>query len=258
MEILIAVSVLGGAALLLGFLLSLASKIFAVKTDEKEASIREALPGANCGACGFAGCDSYAKAVSDGSSKPSLCIPGGKDTAAKIGKILGVAVEVKEKRAVVLCNGTCDKAQTKYEHSGKPSCAAAALVQGGPKACNFGCMGFGDCALVCDYNAITITDGIAHIDHSLCIGCGKCVNICPKHIIKVFDLPIKATVMCLNKDKGAIARKLCSVSCIGCGLCKKNCPNDAITLSDNLAIIDPVKCTACGKCISVCPQKTIK
>ncbi len=257
MDILIAVAILGGSGLLLGFLLSLASKVFAVSEDKKTADIRAALPGANCGSCGYAGCDSYAEAVAKGDAEPNLCTPGGADAASAIGEILGVTVKIEEKKAVVLCQGNCDNVGEKYEYSGMRTCAAAAAVLGGPSDCRYGCIGYGDCQAACNFDAIKVISNLATVDTDKCTGCSKCVTTCPKGIIKLYKTPIGPVVACNNKDKGPAARKVCKTACIGCGLCAKNCPAGAIEIKDNLAEIDPAKCTSCRKCAEVCPMKCI-
>lgn len=258
MEILIAVLILGGVALLLGLMLSYASKVFAVPQDEKEIAIREALPGANCGACGYAGCDGYAEALNKGEAEPNLCAPGGSETAKALGEILGVEVSITPKKAVVKCKGCLDNAQFRYDYSGLTSCASAMTIAGGPKDCSFGCLGLGDCMRACDFNAITIKNGLPQINLDICGGCGGCASACPKGIISIMEFPFKPTVLCKSKDKGAISRKVCKASCIGCGICAKNCEAGAITVTDFLAEIDPQKCTGCGACISKCPQKCIE
>lgn len=258
MEILIAVLVLGVAALILGLMLSYASKVFAVEQDEKEVALREALPGANCGACGYAGCDGYAEALSKGEAEPNLCAPGGSDTANALGEILGISVTLIPKKAIVKCKGCKDNATFRYEYVGLNSCASAAMLAGGPKDCSFGCLGLGDCVKACEFNAIKVENGIAVIDYNICGGCGSCAAACPRGIIEVKSAPFTPTVLCKSKDKGAVSRKVCKVSCIGCGICAKNCPNEAITVTDFLATIDPEKCSSCGICIAKCPQKCIK
>lgn len=258
MEILTAVIVLGLAALILGLILSFASSVFAVKQDEREVKLREVLPGANCGACGFAGCDNFAESLNKGECEANLCIPGGKETAEKLGEILGIEISVTPKKAVLKCKGCINNATNKFEYTGLASCTAAASLFGGQKECAFGCLGLGDCVNACDFSAISIKNGIAQIDEDICGGCGKCATVCPKNIIDIKEYPFKATVVCKNKDKGAVARKVCKTACIGCSICVKNCEASAISVTDFLAEIDETKCTNCGVCIEKCPQKCIK
>jgi Na+-translocating ferredoxin:NAD+ oxidoreductase RNF subunit RnfB len=248
-----------GIAIFCAVLLTVASVFFAVKEDETAIAIRDCLPGANCGACGFAGCDDYANAIAEGRAEPNLCVPGGAQAASEIGKLLGVEVAAPESvAAFVHCNGNCEATGKKAEYAGISSCRAAAMLYGGPGACAFSCIGLGDCAAVCPKNAICVKDGIAHVDKDLCIGCGACKNVCPKNIISLVPRTAATAVMCSNKDKGADARKVCKNACIGCGKCVRTCKNGAITVENNLARIDYSKCTACGECASACPTGCLK
>ena len=256
--ILNAVLVLSVLGLIFGGLLSVVSKYLAVKEDEKEAAVRECLPGANCGACGYTGCDGYAAALSHGEAEPNLCIPGGANTAAKLGEVLGVTVETTPKKAVVLCRGNTDNAKIKFEYEGPRSCAAAAMIQNGQKVCAFGCLGFGDCQKVCPFGAISVKDGLATVNEKLCTGCGACAKACPKGVIEVIPQGEKPTVLCHSIDRGPDAKKACAAACIGCGLCAKNCESGAITVENFLAKINKDLCTNCKKCVSVCPMKCIK
>ncbi len=257
--ILIAFSVVTLVGLVAGVLLALASYFLEVKEDETVKRVRECLPGVNCGACGYTGCDEYAKAVAEGSAKANLCIPGADQTAIEISKVLGVEAEdVVEMIAFVGCNVTCDATSKIFQYNGVNSCAGASMIYGGPNACNYGCLGCGDCANVCPQNAICTKDGIARINGDICIGCGLCANVCPKNIIKLIPRISKVSVMCNNKEKGGIARKKCKNACIGCKKCELGCPEKAITVNDNLAVIDYSKCTGCGLCAENCPTGCIK
>lgn len=256
-EIIIPVVIVAIIGLVLGLGLSLAGKYLSDPPDEKFEAIREALPGANCGACGYTGCDDYAAAVKDGIAEPNLCIPGGKDTASALSKVLGVEISATEQVAFVACGGDCYKATTKYAYSGMVSCAAAAALYDGPMDCTFGCIGFGDCAKVCEYGGIEIVDGVARVDTRICKACGKCVNVCPKKVIKMVPKENNLKVRCLNTDKGGKTMKVCEVGCIGCTKCVKECKYDAIKVENFLARIDPEKCTGCGECLLVCPRGCI-
>jgi len=256
--ILIAVAIVGGVGLVGGVLLAIISHFCDTgETNEHLAEIRDALPGANCGACGFAGCDSYAEAVENGSAEPNLCAPGGADAAKKLAEILGVEVDLVKKVARVNCNGCTDVAETRYNYTGLPSCKAAAALGGGMKACDFGCLGLGDCQNVCEFDAISIKNGIAVVDESLCGGCGLCAKTCPKQVISIVTAKKAATVPCNNKQKGGQARKVCKAACIGCSACVRACEFGAVKVENFLATIDPEKCTNCGKCVAACPQKII-
>ncbi len=258
MEILLAFLVVTATGLLFAILLSLVSHFFGVKKDEKEAELRALLPGVNCGACGYKGCDDYAKALAEGKAAPNLCIPGAKGVADELAAALGVeAAPVKDVVAFVHCNGNCEAAKPDYTYDGIVSCAAANALYGGQYVCKFGCLGFGDCAKACPNDAICIDDGIAHIDTSRCLGCGICKNACPKNIISMVPQEARTVVMCQNHDKGAEARKACDNACIGCKKCEKSCPSGAITVVNNCAIINYDKCTHCGNCAKVCPTGCI-
>ncbi|MGN1419571.1 MAG: RnfABCDGE type electron transport complex subunit B, partial [Acutalibacteraceae bacterium] len=218
--------------------------------------IRECLPGANCGACGFSGCDGYAAALSKGeTTECNRCTPGGNDAATAIAAIMGVeAGEVKPMVAAVMCQGNCTNAQTKLEYSGVQSCKMAAQLFGGPKNCVYGCLGFGDCMNVCQYDAIFICDGVARINPDNCRACKMCINTCPKHLIELFPLDTtKAAVLCKNHDKGGNTRKQCKAGCIGCMKCTKVCEVDAVKVENFCAHVDYDKCIGCGKCHEACP-----
>ena len=259
MPILIPVLLLVGIAIVCAVLLTLSNIFFGVKEDETAVAIRECLPGANCGACGYSGCDGYAKALADGKEeKTNLCVPGGDKTAKEVASVLGVEAEdVVEKVAYVACNGTCGAVERKYDYIGLKSCVAANLSYSGDKFCTFACLGYGDCVKVCPRNAISVSNGVAKVDPQKCIGCGMCVRECPNHIIKLVNDTVKVVVQCSNHDKGAVTRKICSNGCIGCMKCQKACPHGAVKVENNLATIDYSLCTGCGECVKVCPVHCI-
>jgi Na+-translocating ferredoxin:NAD+ oxidoreductase RNF subunit RnfB len=255
LDILIPLLILSVIGAVCALLLVIAAKYFASEENEREVALRECLPGANCGACGFSGCDAYAKALSEGETeKTNLCIPGGDKTAKAIAGILGKEAEdVTELVAFVACGGTCDASGRKYDYRGTPSCFAANAAYNGDRFCNFACLGYGDCMKVCPNNAIAIEGGIAKIESSKCVGCGLCAKTCPNGIIHLVKDTTRVVVKCSNKNKGADVRKICKSGCIGCMKCEKNCPTGAITVKDNLAVIDYEKCTSCGLCVEICP-----
>ena len=259
MEILFPVLLLLGIAIFCAILLTVASVFFAVKEDETAIAIRDCLPGANCGACGYSGCDGYAKALADKSTdKTNLCVPGGDNTAREIASILGVeAADVVEKVAYVACNGTCEVVQKKFEYQGHKTCLTANMAYSGDRFCNYACLGYGDCVKVCPQNAITIENGVSRVNPRKCIGCGICVRECPNGIIHLINDTSRVIVECSNHDKGAVTRKACSNGCIGCMKCEKTCPRGAIKVIDNLATIDYSLCTGCGSCVAVCPVHCI-
>lgn len=245
--------------LLCATLLVVASRFLAVPVDTRAEDIREFLPGANCGACGYVGCDDYAKAVANGSAKANLCIPGGASVSGKISEYLGVAAEGADaKKAIVRCSGTCDKCGEAEEYHGPASCAACAALHRGKKACGYGCLGYGDCVAACKFGALSVENGVARVDESLCTGCGACAKACPHLLIEMVPADSRVRVECSSHDKGAVVRKVCSAGCIGCMMCTKVCPTGAITVDNFLASIDPAKCTNCGACVEKCPAKVIK
>ena len=254
------VMLVGGIGLLAGVILAAASKFFAVEVDERVTKIRECLPGANCGGCGFAGCDDYAaNLISNPDLPTNLCPVGGAAVAQKISEIMGVSFEAATpKHAVVHCNGTCQNTKYAIDYEGPQTCAACNTMFGGRGTCNFGCIGFGDCVAACQYDAIHIVDGVAKVDKDKCTGCGACANICPKKVIMIdAGGPRKPVVMCSNQDKGAVANKLCTTSCIACGMCERTCKFDAIHVVDGVARVDYDKCKGCGMCAQKCPKKII-
>ncbi len=256
----IAVALVGGIGLVCALLLVVADKFMAVKEDDRVQKIRACLPGANCGACGFTGCDGYAKAlIETPGTKTNLCIPGSDDVAKQVADILGVKAEdVIEQIAYVHCHGDCTKTSKKQDYAGIKTCAAAKLFFGGDGACTYGCLGYGDCAAVCPNDAICIQNGIAHVDSRKCTGCGLCAKTCPNHVIALMPDKVKTVVTCSNKEKGAVASKKCKNACIGCMKCAKNCPVEAIKVENFLAQIDYGKCINCGKCAEICPTHAIK
>lgn len=254
MNILIPVLIVAVIGILAGVGLSAASIIMAVPKDETAEKLTEALPGANCGACGFSGCSGYAEAMAKGEAEVGLCPVGGKNAAQECAAILGVeAADVTPKAAIVRCLGTCDNTSVKMDYTGFDSCAAAAQLYGGMNSCRFGCIGLGDCAKECEYNAIELCNGIAIVDRNICKGCGKCAAVCPKQLIEITPRKQAAQVMCSNKEKGGITRKNCKVGCIGCMKCQKVCTEGAIKVENFVAHVDHDKCIGCGKCIQECP-----
>ncbi len=256
--VLLAVIIAAVVALLAGVILAIASVVFAVPKDETVEALKEALPGANCGACGYSGCEGYAAAMAHDGAKVGLCSPGGEACAAATAAILGVEASVVKKVAKLRCAGCDEMAPKAFDYVGIRSCAAAMKFYGGDKQCAYGCLGYGDCAASCSYGGITIENGIAVINDALCVGCGQCAAVCPKALIAVQERKASAVVRCRNRDKGAAARKVCKTACIGCTKCQKVCEEGAITIESFLATIDPDKCVGCGKCAAVCPQGCIE
>jgi len=256
--IIVPLIVLGGLGLIFGVGLSIASKAFAVEIDPKVEAIRKVLPGANCGACGFPGCDGLSSAIAEGKAPVNGCAVGGSAVGEKVAKIMGVAAQVGDKKvAKVLCQGTECNAIDKYEYNGIHDCKAANNVAGGSKACQFGCLGYGTCKEVCQFGAIDIVDGIAVIDPEKCTSCGQCIKACPKGIIKLVPYKQKVIIKCSSKEFGKTVKDKCKVGCIGCQICVKSCPKQAIVFENNLARIDYEKCVNCGLCAQKCPTGAI-
>lgn len=258
-EILTPILLVSALGLGLAGVLTIASKIFFVPVDERITDVRAELPGANCGACGFAGCDDYAAAVvGDPSIGTAKCPVGGADVAAKIAGILGVDADTAEPQvAVVMCNGNKRASATIMEYEGLSTCVAAKQLYGGLNMCKFGCLGFGDCESVCQYGAIKVCDGVAVVNRELCVGCGMCAAKCPNQVIRIAPAKNKVIVQCNSKDPGAKTRKACTNGCIGCKKCEKTCKFEAITVENNVAFIDPDKCKNCGMCAKECPTGAI-
>jgi electron transport complex protein RnfB len=258
LSIIIPIAVISGLGLVFGLGLSYASKVFEVKVDERIGKVREMLPGANCGACGYSGCDGLAEAIVNEGVHPSRCPVGGIPVVNAIADFMGVdegSIDVKVAR--VLCQGDCDNAAMKYTYVGLEDCHAANALASGMDACHYGCLGLGSCKNVCQFDAIVVENGLARIIPEKCTGCGNCVAECPKAIIALVPVLSGFTVKCANHDKGAVSRKNCKVGCIACQRCVKVCPETAITMNNNVAVIDPEKCVNCGECAAVCPQKCI-
>lgn len=254
--VLIACAVIIVISIAVGLLLGVLSEKFKIKVDEREAQIRSCLAGSNCGACGYAGCDAYAKAVVFDGADPGLCSASDQ---ARIGEIMGVSVEAGTKKvAYVRCSGNCNKTVANYKFDDTQDCRVAFLAPGhGSKKCPYGCCGYGTCAAVCPYDAIRVVDGLAVVDGEKCKACGKCVSVCPNHLIEIIPYDAKYVVRCSSHNKGKAVRSACSEGCIGCGLCMKACETGAIQVVNNLALIDQDKCIGCGKCAEKCPSKII-
>ena len=257
--IIMAAVIVGGTGLFIGIFLGLADKKLTVKVDEKEEAILGVLPGNNCGGCGYPGCSGLAAAIAKGEAPVDQCPVGGAPVAAKIGAIMGQEVkETARQVAFVKCAGTCDKTTVKYEYTGVEDCEMMAFIPGsGAKNCTYGCMGYGSCVKVCEFDAIHVVDGIAVVDKEKCKACGKCVATCPRNLIELIPYDAPLTVNCASKDKGKDVMAVCSTGCIGCMLCTKQCEFGAITVENNIAHIDYDKCTGCGKCAEKCPKKII-
>ncbi len=250
---------MGGLGALLAAVLVLADNKLRVEEDARIDLIEEALPGANCAACGYAGCRQFAEQLVAGKIDPSACRPGGASTALAIGKILGVEVEVGvPMRARVMCLGGEAECDTRSEYEGISDCRAAMLLGGGNKGCVYGCLGFATCVDSCPFGAMRMdANGLPEINDDTCTGCGICVEACPKSVISVVAEGDKVIVACSSPEKAKVVKEVCSRGCIGCSLCAKVCPVDAIIMDGNLPVIDQERCIACGDCIERCPTDSM-
>ncbi len=258
--IITATGIVAAVGLLIGLFLGVAGIKFRVEVDEREQAVLEALPGNNCGGCGFPGCSGLAAAIAKGEAPVNACPVGGEPVGKVIASIMGEELSDSRRMvAYVRCSGNCQKARTDYEYVGTKDCRMASFAPGGgPKSCNAGCMGFGSCVSECPFDAIHVIDGVAVVDKEACKACGKCIAVCPKHLIELVPYDAGFAVACASHDKGPVVMKSCESGCIGCMLCQKNCPEGAVQVSEFLAHIDQDKCTSCGTCFEKCPRKTIR
>ena len=222
--------------------------------------MREALPGNNCGGCGYPGCDGAAAAIVNGEAPVTVCPVGGAAVSKEIGRIMGQEVaEAARMTAFVHCGGDCEKTRSDYVYTGVEECSIMPFVPGGgSKRCSFGCMGYGSCVKACNFNAIHIVNGVAVVDREACKACGACVKVCPNHLIEL--IPYENAdyhVICSSKEKGKAVMDACDIGCIGCKKCEKNCPSNAIKVEDNVARIDYALCSNCGACKENCPRGCI-
>ena len=264
-QILIAVAILGVIGLIFAAVLYFVAQKFKVVEDPLIDEVAEVLPGANCGGCGKAGCRAFAEAcVAQGNMEGLRCAPGGDVVMQKIAALLGVTAEAGEPQvAVVRCKPSCVGEKRRSNYDGLQSCAFANTVYVGESGCPFGCLGCGDCVQACQFDAIHLdpTTGVPVVDEEKCTACGACVRACPRRIIELRNkgrMDRRVYVECVNKEKGAEARKTCDNACIGCMKCQKVCPREAITIGNNLSYIDFTKCIACRKCVTECPTGAIR
>lgn len=257
--IITAAAVVGIVGIFVGLFLGVAGIKFKVEVDEKEEAVLAALPGNNCGGCGYAGCSGLAAAIAKGEAPVNACPVGGEAVGARVAAIMGVEAEKTERKvAFVHCRGDCDKAAVDYDYSGVEDCRMLSFVpNGGPKSCNSGCLGFGTCTQICPFDAIHVVNGVAVVDREKCKACGKCIEVCPKHLISLIPYAAKEAAACSSTDRGPVTVKACQAGCIGCGICVKNCPNEAVTVENFHAVINHEKCTGCGVCAEKCPKKVI-
>jgi len=258
-EILVTTLAIAAIGLVCGIALAIIAKKFAVKENPTVSAVEQALPGANCGGCGFAGCAAYAKAIVEDGSPINLCGPGGAQTVEAVGQIMGQEAEAPEPvMAFIKCGGDRGAAKRRSQYNGVTDCGAAHVVAGGWKECQYGCLGFGSCARACEYGAIAIHNGLAIVDPALCVGCGMCVTRCPRNLIEMVPVSHKIHVRCSSPEKGAIVRKLCSKGCIGCSMCVKMEGGVSMFMDRSLARVDYSKLPVAEPgVVAKCPVKCI-
>lgn len=262
--VILVVVVLTLLGLILALILFWVAKKFKVEEDPRIDEVEKLMPGANCGGCGFAGCRAFADAaVKSSDLDKQYCPVGGAEVMKKVAAVLGVEVKAQSpKVAVVRCNGSCENRPKTNIYDGVKSCKVKAVLYAGDTGCSFGCLGCGDCVEACQFGALSMDPitGLPVVDETKCTACGACVKACPKAIIELRNKGprgMRVFVSCVNKDKGAVARKACLAACIGCGKCVKVCAHEAITVENNLAYIDFAKCKLCKKCVAECPTGAI-
>lgn len=235
---LISITAVGG---LLGLGLSVAAKKLRVEKDKTVEALGEILPGLNCGSCGYAGCEPYAEALAaETDTDITKCKPGGAVCLAGIGRVLGVEVDTSAEKMVaqVHCRGGKETAEKRFVYEGLHDCNAAALLFGGDKSCQYGCLGLGSCMQVCPVDAISYdSEGLVWVDKGLCISCEKCVAVCPTKVIKMIPADADVIVACNSKDKGKDTKSNCQVGCIGCQICAKKFPDAGYKITDYLSVI---------------------
>ena len=251
---------LAGISTVFGLGLAFAAKRFAVKVDPRVEQVLDVLAHAHCGACGYAGCEQYAEAVVNNPDvPPNLCIPAGAKGTEAVALITGKKADIREPQfSRIMCQGDWSKSNRRFRYEGVQDCRASVLAGGGDKSCIYGCLGFGTCAHVCPFGAITMSEHhLPVVDIAKCTGCRKCETACPKRVIEVLPGSKAVLVSCHSKDKGGDVRKNCQIGCIACGKCVKVCPFDAPKIENNLSRIDIGKCRVCGLCTGVCPTHAI-
>lgn len=263
--VLTSVFTLFGLGLTAAAILAVASRVFYVEEDPRVEAILDVLPSANCGGCGYAGCEGYAVAVlNDPSVSASLCVAGSVETSIAVGDLTGKAVSATDP---LLSFRRCDKlagnVALRYEYQGMPSCAAATLLRGGVDVCSWSCLGFGDCVQVCPFSAMKTEGGLVHVLSEKCTGCGICVKACPRNSLELIPRRARIAVFCATKDKLRAVMDVCEVGCINCGKCVKSCPAKAISTVDSRIEVDHAKCLSYGPecqeiCVKDCPRHILR
>ncbi len=260
------VLILFGVGFVAAVILAVASKVFYVEEDPRIEAVLDALPGANCGGCGYAGCEGYAAAVvQDPSVEANLCVAGSSETTKAVGALAGKAVtEADPLVSVRRCEKWDGAVTQRFEYSGLPSCASAASLGSGLgiDSCPYSCLGLGDCVKVCPFDALELKDNMVVVNGVRCIGCGKCIGACPRNVLELIPKRARVMVFCSTKAKAKEVTSVCTVGCITCTLCIKKCPAKAVMFSDGVIRIDHQKCLeygdACNEaCVSACSKRKI-
>ncbi len=253
--------VLGAVGLVCGVALAVVAKKFAVPENPLVAHILAALPGANCGGCGFPGCDGYAHAVAESGAPLTLCTACTAEMLAELERITGrKGGEVAERKvALVRCAGDFDAAKRRFDYNGLADCASVQSSNGGDKSCLFGCLGYGTCERICPNKAITVVNGLARVDPAKCVGCGACVRGCPRHVIELVPVSHTVHVLCNSPEKGPVVKKVCNTGCLGCGLCSRLDKSGSFVVKNNLAGVDYAKPPSPNAALVAekCPAKCI-
>ncbi|MBI5561389.1 MAG: RnfABCDGE type electron transport complex subunit B [Deltaproteobacteria bacterium] len=255
----ISVVSMGGIGAVLAGFLAFADKKLRVEEDPRIEELSGILPGSNCGGCGYPGCRALAEKLAKGEAPPNVCVAGGNAVAKKLAAVLGVETkDHKRMLAVVLCKGGRAEAERRASYRGDETCTASNLT-GGDKSCSYGCLGYGECVDACKYDAMAMNpNGLPAVFYDKCVGCGACARACPRNIIEMHPEDHKLFVYCRSRDKGAYAKKACSVACIACGLCVKDCTvPGGIELIDNLATVNYKLAPQNGESAKRCPTKCI-